>query len=99
MIAPYIDCLEFDRSLPILDCADELSFLALECERLGAAWVGNQLLKLYCRTTQDSPPERLIRFYKAYRACLRAKLALWHTKEPGRLEASDWFEQATTYLH
>ncbi len=94
-----IDCLEFARSLRLLDCADELSFLALECERLGAAWVGNQILTLYSRATLDSPPERLIRFYKAYRACLRAKLALWHMKEPGRLEASDWFERARTYLH
>ncbi|MDJ0591654.1 MAG: hypothetical protein QNJ72_16930 [Pleurocapsa sp. MO_226.B13] len=94
-----IDCLEFDRSLRILDCADELAFLALECDRLGAAWVGNQLLTLYRHATQDSPPERLIRFYKAYRACLRAKLAIWHMKEPGQLEAWDWFERATTYLH
>ena len=94
-----IDCLEFNQSLRVLDCADELAFLALECERLGAAGVGNQLLKFYCRAAQDPPPERLIRFYKAYRACLRAKLALWHMKEPGRLEASDWFERARTYLH
>ena len=83
-----IDCLEFDRSLRILDCADELAFLSLECDRLGAAWVGNQLFTLYCHATQDSPPERLIRFYKAYRACLRAKLAIWHMKEPGRLDVA-----------
>ncbi len=94
-----IDCLEFDRSLRILDCADELSFLALECERLGATWVGNQIFTLYYRATQDFLPERLIRFYKAYRACLRAKLAIWHMKEPGRLEASAWYELARTYLH
>ncbi len=94
-----IDCLEFNQSLRVLDCADELAFLALECERLGAAWAGNQILTLYCRAAQDFPPERLSRFYKAYRACLRAKLAIWHMKEPGRLEVSDWFERARTYLH
>ena len=94
-----IDCLEFNRSLRVLDCADELAFLALECDRLGAAWVGNQLLKLYCCTAQDFPPARLIRFYKAYRACHRAKLAIWHMKEPGQLKASDWFDRARIYLH
>ena len=31
-----IDCLEFSRELRLLDPADELGFLALECERLGA---------------------------------------------------------------
>ena len=30
-----IDCLEFSRDFRILDPADELAFLALECERLG----------------------------------------------------------------
>ena len=94
-----IDCLEFDQSLRILDCADELAFLSLECERLGAAWVGDQILNLYCRAAQDIPPACLIRFYKAYRACLRAKLAIWHMKEPGRLDTADWFNRARTYLH
>ncbi|MEM9903729.1 MAG: hypothetical protein AAF921_01720 [Cyanobacteria bacterium P01_D01_bin.44] len=94
-----IDCLEFNPSLRVLDCVDELAFLALECERLGAAWVGDQILELYYRTAQDAPPERLIGFYKAYRACLRAKLAIWHMQEPGRLEAADWFERARTYLY
>jgi aminoglycoside phosphotransferase family enzyme len=94
-----IDCLEFNQSLRVLDCLDELAFLALECERLGAPWVGEKIFEVYCRTAQDSPPDGLIRFYKAYRACLRAKLAIWHMKEPGRLEAADWFARARTYLH
>lgn len=93
-----IDCLEFDRSLRILDCVDELAFLALECDRLGAAWVGEQILGLYCQATQDTPPDRLIQFYKAYRACLRAKLAIWHVQEPGQFTAADWLARARLYL-
>jgi len=34
-----IDCLEFRREFRLLDPADELAYLALECERLGASWV------------------------------------------------------------
>ncbi|MBE7385665.1 MAG: hypothetical protein F6J95_030250 [Leptolyngbya sp. SIO1E4] len=94
-----IDCLEFDRSLRILDCVDELAFLSLECDRLGAAWVGDQILTHYCYVAQDTPPDALIQFYKAYRACLRAKLAVWHMKEPGHLDAAAWFQRAQTYLH
>lgn len=93
-----IDCLEFDRSLRILDCVDELAFLSLECDRLGAAWVGEQILAGYCHMAQDTPPDSLIRFYKAYRACLRAKLAIWHMKEPGQRDKSDWFRRAQIYL-
>ncbi len=94
-----IDCLEFNQSLRILDCVDELAFLSLECERLGGEDIGKQLLESYGEISQDRPPARLIRFYKAYRACLRAKLAIWHMKEPGRLEAADWFARARSYLY
>ena len=37
-----IDCLEFDRDLRLLDPVDELAFLGLECERLGATWIGER---------------------------------------------------------
>ena len=39
-----IDCLEFDRDLRLLDPVDELAFLALECERLGAPWICEEVL-------------------------------------------------------
>ncbi len=94
-----IDCLEFNQSLRILDCVDELAFLSLECERLGGDGIGRQLLEIYGEISEDRPPKRLIHFYKAYRACLRAKLAIWHMKEPDRLKAVDWFARARNYLH
>jgi uncharacterized protein len=39
-----IDCLEFSRQLRLVDPVDELVFLWLECERLGAGWVGSASL-------------------------------------------------------
>jgi aminoglycoside phosphotransferase family enzyme len=93
-----IDCLEFNRSLRILDPVDELAFLALECERLDAAWIGERILQHYCGTAQDHPPQRLIRFYKTYRACLCTKLALWHLREPGEQGVQQWVTRAATYL-
>src|SRR5512144_295003 len=38
-----IDCLEFSRTLRTLDVVDELGYLALECERLGAPELRGQL--------------------------------------------------------
>ena len=35
-----IDCLEFNARLRACDPLDEIAFLSLECERLGAAWAG-----------------------------------------------------------
>ncbi|MGI9228034.1 MAG: hypothetical protein ACR2PU_04500 [Gammaproteobacteria bacterium] len=94
-----IDCLEFSRELRILDPVDELSFLALECERLGSSFVGKRVLEIYSNTTNDFPPVKLIHFYKSYRACVRAKLAIWHLKDSQVLDRAKWVDRANEYLN
>ena len=54
-----IDCLEFDRNLRILDRAEELCFLELECARLGHAPVGRWLLEECLRRLSDDAPRTL----------------------------------------
>jgi aminoglycoside phosphotransferase family enzyme len=93
-----IDCLEFNRDLRLLDPVDELSFLALECERLGAAEIGDMMLGLYREATGDTPAEELIAFYKSYRACVRAKIAAWHLRDREVREPAKWPALARAYL-
>jgi aminoglycoside phosphotransferase family enzyme len=81
------DCLEFNRAFRIIDAADELAFLSMECERLGAPQVELELFQAYRRITGDHPPPPLVHFYKAHRACVRARLAIWHLRD---LENSVW---------
>src|SRR6266850_901330 len=69
------DCIEFSRDFRSIDAADELAFLAAECDFLGADWVGPQLFAAYQQQSDDRPPAVLIDFYKSYRACVRAKVA------------------------
>src|SRR5262245_1914565 len=69
------DCIEFSADFRRIDVADELAFLAAECDLLGAEWVGPQLLAAYQQQSGDVPPPILIAFYKSYRACVRAKVA------------------------
>ena len=38
-----IDCLEFNPRLRAVDPFDEIAFLSLECERLGAGWAGEYI--------------------------------------------------------
>lgn len=92
-----IDCLEFSLPLRTLDCADELGFLALECERSGAPELGRLLLVHAAEAMGDAPPQ-LLDFYQALRACVRAGLALWHLKEPRYRSAPMWRERAGHYL-
>jgi aminoglycoside phosphotransferase family enzyme len=93
-----IDCLEFKRDFRIMDPADELSFLALECELLGAPWVGPLVFDAYGQATGDGPPPGLIHFYKSYRACLRAKLAVQHLRDAEIREPDKWPALGARYL-
>jgi aminoglycoside phosphotransferase family enzyme len=93
-----IDCLEFNREFRLVDPADELSFLALECERLGAGFAGPALFTAYGEVSGDHPPARLLAFYRVYRACLRARLAIWHTRELSPDQWPKWQERAREYL-
>lgn len=93
-----IDCLEFSRDLRIRDPVDELSFLAMECEKLGEQKVGKILFEVYGRITGDEPEASLIAFYKAYRASERAKLVIWHLDDDYQERRGPWRQKALDYL-
>lgn len=94
-----IDRLEFDRALRIMDVAEELSFLGLECEMLGAAYIGQLFLDVYKERSSDDIPDALVHFYKAKRAFLRARLSISHLLESKYLvDSSKWTEKCNAYL-
>lgn len=95
----FIDCLEFSRELRVLDPADEIAYLALECERAGAARVGEIALEAYRSASGDDPPLPLLEFYQLCRALLRAKLSVWHLKDPIDAPARErWLGRGRAYL-
>jgi aminoglycoside phosphotransferase family enzyme len=93
-----IDCLEFNREFRVLDAADELAYLAMECARLGAPGVGDAILAACCGRLGDRVPQELLRFYGAYRALVRAKIAAWHTRDATPGEIEKWRARARQYL-
>jgi uncharacterized protein len=68
------DCVEFSRSLRCADVASDLAFLLMDLERLGAQEAAGALVARY-RTAGVDLPDALLRFYKAHRALVRAKVA------------------------
>lgn len=94
----FIDCLEFNRDLRVLDPFDEVAYLALECQRLGAAWIGETFLSAARQTLAAPAPEALISFYRAARALLRARLALAHLTEPEPRTPEKWEPRARQYV-
>jgi len=93
-----IDCLEFNREFRVLDVADELAYLAMECARLGAPSTGEKIFTACCLRVPDRVPPRVFRFYCGYRALVRAKIAAWHTKDVPTAEIEKWRARARQYL-
>lgn len=93
-----IDCLEFSRQLRLLDPAEELGYLALECAHLGADWVGAVLLDAYRSRSGDPAPGPLVAFYQCRRALLRMRLAMAHLGDAPVPDPSKWRRQALGFL-
>jgi len=93
-----IDCLEFNPRLRVVDPFDEVVYLSLECERLGAAWAGAYIERRMKRMLRDGPVEELFAFYRCHRATLRARLAIAHLLEKNPRTPEKWPRLAANYL-
>lgn len=92
------DSLEFNARFREVDPVDELGFLAMECERLGAPQVGPIVLRVYAVETGDTPAKSLVAFYQAYRAVVRARLAILHVRELAPVDWPKWQTLTGDYL-
>ena len=93
-----IDCLEFSARLRSVDPFDEISYLGIECARLGAPWIGGYAVERLGRSLHQHPPHHLLAFYRTYRATLRARLAIAHLLEPTPRSPEKWGPLARRYL-
>ena len=92
------DCIEFSAELRAIDVADELAFLAAECDFLNVEWVGSRLLTSYQAKSRDRAPTVLLDFYKSYRACVRAKVAILRAAQLEGAEHAAAAEEALRHL-
>lgn len=93
-----IDCLEFNARLRAVDPIDEAAYFAIECERLGVPWVGQQVQAALAKLFLNNAPPELVVFYRCFRASLRARLMLAHLLEPNPRTPEKWFPLACHYL-
>jgi aminoglycoside phosphotransferase family enzyme len=93
-----IDCLEFNARLRAVDPLDEVSFLTLECERLGSVEAAEYIRRRMERTLRDGATEQLFLFYRCHRAMLRARLAIAHLLEDNPRTPEKWPALARDYL-
>ena len=92
-----LDRLDIDAELRRVDWAEDVALLAVDLERLGRPWIATALTAALARRLDDAPPPALTRFYRAWRALVRAQLCLEHRARPGRLGPSGWLRRAKVY--
>jgi aminoglycoside phosphotransferase family enzyme len=93
-----IDCLEFSRALRLLDPADELAYLAMECARLGGGWVRATLFQAYSAHSGDRVAPALVDFHWTIHALRRARQAAERFGEMPAAQQARWRRQALDYL-
>lgn len=76
-----LDCLEFDDRLRHVDGLDDAAFLAMDLEQLGAPEAAAFFLAEYSEYSGDPAPPSLRHHYVAYRAFVRAKVALIQARQ------------------
>lgn len=76
-----IDCLEFSPELRRVDILNDLAFLVMDLEHLGRSDLSDELIQEYQQYHEVDAS--LLSFYVAYRALVRAKIALLQGRDPG----------------
>ena len=71
------DCIEFNEPFRKTDVYADIGFLAMDLEDRGLKSLSRRLISNYLELTGDYQGLELLNFYKAYRAMVRAKVALF----------------------
>src|SRR3990167_350113 len=71
------DCIEFNEPFRLIDIASDAAFLAMDLEDRGIKAHAWRFVNGWLEHTGDYAALQLLNFYKAYRALVRAKVALF----------------------
>lgn len=93
-----IDCLEFSYRLRLVDPFDEIAFLGMECAFLGVPEIGRELSARLGTALNDPVAPELRQFYSAFRATMRARMALGHLVYGSATNRSAWERKTDRYI-
>lgn len=78
-----LDCIDFSDRLRSVDVLDDVAFLAMDLERLGAPELAEGFVRAYERHSPSAHPATLRHHFVAYRAGVRAKVACIRAEQGG----------------
>jgi aminoglycoside phosphotransferase family enzyme/predicted kinase len=76
------DCIEFNDRFRYCDVASEIAFLAMDLDHYGRADLSHSLIKAYVAQSGDKELQKLLGFYKGYRAYVRGKVESFKLDDP-----------------
>lgn len=76
------DCIEFNHRFRYSDIACDLAFLSMDMDFHGCQDLSTYLIRAYVRLSGDRELLKLLNFYKAYRAYVRAKIHSFSSDSP-----------------
>lgn len=92
------DGIEFNDALRWIDVMNDLGFVLMDLEEHRQAGLANQLLNGYLSHTGDYRGLRLLRFFKVYRAMVRAKVAAMRAAQQSASESEESAKAVADYL-
>ena len=94
------DCIEFNRNFYQIDAVSDISFLVMDLEVRSEKTLARLFLNRYLEVTGDYDGLKLLRFYKVYRALVRAKVDALRTDQEkyGSPEYDLIFQDFLAYL-
>jgi aminoglycoside phosphotransferase family enzyme len=100
------DAIEFNERFRICDVASEVAFLAMDLDFKDRRDLSSFFVERYVEYSGDKELEKLLSFYKCYRAYVRGKVVSFRLNDPdvnekekaaAKKEAKAYFDLATVY--
>ncbi len=100
------DAIEFNERFRFCDVASDVAFLAMDLEFKDRSDLSKFFVERYVNYSGDREVEKLLDFYKCYRAYVRGKVTSFRLNDPSvdekekaaaKKEAKAYFELATSY--
>jgi len=100
------DCIEFNERFRYCDVASDIAFLAMDLDFHGLASLSQRFVKRFIEKSGDTGLEKMLNFYKCYRAYVRGKINLFtanaqeidgETKLQCQEKAKKYFQLAERY--
>lgn len=95
------DCIEFNENFYWIDIISEIAFLVMDLEDRHQDALARRFLNTYLEITGDYEGIKLLRFYKVYRAMVRAKVSALRLgqEQKDSAEYRETFEEFKQYIN